>query len=475
MPAQRVCCHFYEPMQKTVSPFFGFAQLLLSGRFLRVLAAVYGLAAALLWATLLALFLGGAGKAAGQSIGPDFAAYYTAGTLFRSGESAHLYDFARQEELQRQLHLTQHKGELSAFVHPAQNAILMAPFSLLSPRAAYAIYAALMLLCFVASLAILRAISPNLSTRNGAFLLILALISSPVYFSISAGQNTGLTLLLHSAILWCLLRRRDALAGALCAVGLLKPHLFLALLPLLALGKRPRALVSFAIFAALTVALDVFIFGRDVFARNLAALQTPLYQREEILQGARMFSWQSFWELLLGNNSAATILGWSCALAVFVALCFWWKSNAEIANAENANDDKSRRSPRAGKIASQTEKSDADFKFLYAATICGTVVFAPHLPVYDLGLLLLPTLIFADRVLDFPTTRFVALRLTLLSLVVFTAFGEDFARATNFQIVVPLTTLLGFLAWKLRASENFVESNSENFIAPEFRIETSRA
>lgn len=421
-----------------ISPFFRFGQLVLSGRFLRVAAALYGVSSLLLWLALIALFVSGANKPPSQSIGPDFAAFYTAGTMFRQGEKAQLYDFARQGEIQHQLQLTQNARELSAFVHPAHWAVLMSPFAVFSPRTAYAIYATLMSLCFVVGLILLRSALPILQARSGVWLGVLALFSPPVYFSISAGQSTGLIFLLHCLVFVALQKHRDFWAGIFCALGLLKPHLFLVLLPLFMFGKRPRALLGFALGAIATAVFDIAVFGGDVFSRNWASLQTPLYRNEEMVQAARMFSWQSFWKLGLGNNLAAAFLGWSCALAIVAVLCVLWKKSALRNVTETRN------------VADMNGKP-ADFALLYAITICGLMVSTPHLPVYDLGLLLLPMLVFADRVLDFATTRFVALRLTMLSLVVFTAMGEDFARQTHWQIVVPLLTLLGFFALKLNA------------------------
>lgn len=424
------------------STFSNLAQSVLSARFLRVAAWVLGACSLLLWLALILLFASGANKPPSQSIGPDFAAFYTGGTLFRNGESAQLYDFARQSELQQQLGIVAGKNALSAWVHPAHYAVFMAPFSALSPRTAYAIYAILMFACFALGIVSLRRVVPFLNTRSGVWISILALFSSPVYFSISAGQNTGLVFLLHCAILVSLAQKRDFQAGVFCALGLIKPHLFLFLLPLFIVANRTRALLGFAVVAIATIAFDLAVFGTDVFARNWAALQTPLYRNEEIIQAPRMFSWQSFWKLLIGDNIIASILGWSCALFVFAILCVWWRKTAR----ENSSATRKPLSQQ-GEIEKTTSN---DLVLLYAISVCAIVVVAPHLPVYDLGLLVLPALILLNRVLDFPTTQFVALRLTLLALVVLTALGEEFARQTHLQIVTVLVTLLVFLAMQMR-------------------------
>ncbi|HVF85113.1 MAG TPA: glycosyltransferase family 87 protein, partial [Abditibacteriaceae bacterium] len=405
------------------SAFFRFGQLVLSWRFLRVAAVAYGLSALLLWATLGTLFVRGAGQAPGQSIGPDFAAFYTAGTMVRQGEKTRLYNFERQQQLQQQLHLTQHEDEVSAFINPAHYALLMAPLSTLAPRQAYAVFAATMFGCFVAGLVLLRRILPVLQTSPGNVLLLLALISPAVYFSISAGQNTGFSFLLHCAILFALIQRQDIWAGVLCGLGLLKPHLFLPLIPLLALGRRTGAIAGFLFTAGATLVLNVAVFGSDVFSRNAAALQTPLYNTAEITQSARMFSWLAFWRLLLGQGVAASVLGWLCAFAVFALLCVLWKRLTQTETSSRSTIPAS---------AVSTVHSNAllenDLAVLYAITICGVITIVPHLPLYDLGLLILPALVFTNRVLDFPINRFVALRLLLLGLVMLVAVGDAVAR-----------------------------------------------
>lgn len=448
-------------MNSSASSLSRFVQLVLSGRFLRIAAGLYGASSLLLWVVLTLLFVRGRDRALAQGIGPDFAAFYTAGTMFRQGEKARLYDFSRQQEIQHQLGLTRSANEVSAFINPAHYSLLMAPLSTRSPRQAYAIFALTMFACFAGGLLLLRDVLPFLQGRNGGWILLLALLSPPVYFSISAGQNTGSSFLLHCAIMRALMQRRDLLAGALCGLGLFKPHLFLPLVPLLALGGRPRAVLSFLVVAAATVALDVAVFGSDVFARNAAALQTPLYNSAEIAQSALMFSWQAFWRLLLGPGMTASLLGWLSALAVFGALCVLWRRAAPT----------TRRSDTSAFARSNAMPHHAttpnDAMILYAISLCGVITIVPHLPLYDLGLFLLPMLVVADRVLDFPTTRFMALRVTMLALIVFTAMGEDFARQTHFQIVVPLLTLLGFFALKLNeaAAPDIAqgENSSPNF------------
>jgi hypothetical protein len=393
--------------------------ILLETRFLRTLAWAYGVASLLLWMVLIAQWFGGTQKIAG-SIGPDFPAFYTGGYLARTGEYSNLYDFERQQELQRNWNINAHRDDISAWVHPPHSALLMAPFSYFHPRAAYAIYSVLLVACFALGLWILRRLCPELQKSRYNLLWILALVCPPVYYSINAGQNTGWMFLFHCATIAALASTQHARAGIYLAAGLLKPHLFLPQVAFVAAARRWKTVGVFAIFAILIVAISMAIFGPDVFAREWNALQSPLYQKYETEHAYKMFSWISFWKLLLGKNVFSTILGGIFALAVFARTIWLW-SRAD-------------------------EKTD--IALLGALSVATTVLVIPHLPVYDLALLLLPLLVILDRVLASPEKQR-DLCLAMLALLFWMSLGDSWGETTRFQIVVPLLTWVWWRAQSL--------------------------
>jgi hypothetical protein len=401
-----------------VAPLERVGRRLVSWRLLRLAAPAYLALMLIVWAVLLNLWLGGARgfDRYGVVLGPDFPAFYTGGWLVRHGERSLLYDLERQQAVQQ---LTLPGSALSAYVNPPHYSLFAAPFSALSYPAAFALWSLLMLAAFVASLLLLRPLLPTLQVRRGWLLATLALLSAPVYYALSAGQNTGLSLLLHSAIVLALTRRRAVLAGLLIALGMFKPQLFVGLLPLLALGlpnrQRWRLLLSFALSAGLLGLLTLGLFGLDTLMQWQALLRSPLYQAEELRQAAKMFSWQPFWALLLGANAVSAALGWGSALLTFVGLCALWR------------------------------RADQDLPLRYAITLCGLLLIGPHLPVYDLALLILPALIIADRVLHAPPERWLLLRVLLLALYVSVLFSDQ-VRTTHVQIVAPLMAAVALLA-----------------------------
>lgn len=404
-----------------VAPLQRVGRRLVSWQLLRLAAPAYLALMLTVWVVLLSIWLGGANgfDRSGVVLGPDFPAFYTGGWLVRNGELAQLYDLERQQAIQQQV---LPGSALSAYVNPPHYSLAAAPFSALRYPAAFTLWSLLMLAAFCASLLLLRPLLPTLHVRRGWLLAALALLSAPVYYALSAGQNTGLSLLLHSATLLALTRRRAGLAGLLIALGMFKPQLFVGLLPLLVLGlpgaQRWRLLLGFMTGAGMLGLLTLGLFGASTLTEWLELLRSPLYQTEELRQAFKMFSWQPFWALLLGVNVVSAVLGWGCALLVFAGLCVLWR------------------------------RGDHDLPLCYAVTLCGLLLIGPHLPVYDLALLILPVLIIADRVLRAPPERWLALRLLLLALYISVLFSDQ-VRTTHVQIVVPLIAAVAALALPL--------------------------
>lgn len=439
------------------------AARLLSWKFLRAAAFAYGAAMLAVWLVLLLGYATGRGARdnTGEILGPDFPSFYTGGWMLNHGEKARLYDTLRQRDIQRELGLRPappNENGVSAFVHPPHYALLVSPLSRLPYRAAFLLNTFFTFGCVALALWILREklppdlALPTLKTRAGTLLILLALFSSPVYFFVSAGQSSGLFLLLHTAILVSLSRRRDLSAGFFIAAGMLKPHLFLALIPLLALRRKWRVLAAAFAGIAMIAMLTFAVFGPQIVRQELRLLSSSLYQGEEARQAFQMFSWMPFWKLLLGFNGFDSALGALSMLAIFGFLCVLWLP-------QKARE-YSRDAPAQDASARNESASRDDLPLRYAITVCGLCMMNPHLPVYDLSLLILPALIFADRVVREPLSRFTALRLSLLALVFFSIFNDQ-ARQTHLQIVVPLTTALMFLALPLyRQSSREVETRA---------------
>ncbi|WP_026369465.1 glycosyltransferase family 87 protein [Kallotenue papyrolyticum] len=397
----------------TTAPRSHSAGLLLSPRFLRPAAMAYLAAMAVVWGYLFWLWLGGAqGRdREGTVLGPDFPLLYTGGWIVGHGQAERLYDLQLQQALQRQL---LNSDVLSTYVYPPHWSLVGVPLSRLSYAQAFALWTALMLSAVLLSLVLLRVPAPVLRGRDGWLIAGLALGAAPVYAALSAGQNSGLSLLLHSAMLVALVRRRDALAGLLLALGMYKPQLFVALLPLLLLERRWRCLGVWALGTGGLALISGLVHGFQSFDAWLALLRSPLFQGEEVRQAGKYFSWQPFWIHLLGHTPLATGLALSCMALTLLGLAWsWWRRR----------DDQALR---------------------YAVAICALLLIGPHTPVYDLTLLLIPGLIISDRLARQPAELRRPTQLTLLLLYV----ALLFSLTPELRSALVITPLIALLAWQ---------------------------
>jgi hypothetical protein len=362
----------------------------------------------MLWITMAAMWLGSRdGRrhgGTGEVIGPDYPAFYTAGLLVRHGEAENLYRFERHQQIQRQLFPGAPAFEhgVAASMNPPQFALFTAPLSALPYTWSLAVWSAAQLLCFVLALWMLRGILPGLRSQQGALLCIMALLFVPLNTCINGGQNSGFSLLLHTSILVALVRRREATAGFLLALGLYKPQLFLGLLPLLLMSGFGRVLPAFAVTTVAIVGITAWLCGAVRFVEWWHIAFSPFYQSEAFSQASGMYSWTSFWELLLGNTRMTYLLGYACAAVIFAALAWCWL--------RCWHRDEQHEQPG-------TDVGSCDLPVLYGLSVSGIVLMSPHLGAYDLTLLVLPGLVFAERVLAMPRHHHVALRLGMLGVV----------------------------------------------------------
>jgi hypothetical protein len=200
----------------------------------------------------------------------DFRAMYVGGYLLRT-DPGHLYDLARQKELEDSL-FGAHFGVLP-FAHLAPEALLFLPFSLLSFRTAYLCIVIFNIVmagaCFFAARDAFSHIFAPWQPRPGFAIFVYI----PVFFAIVHGQDSLLLLLFYCLAWRELSRGRTFSAGAFAAVVLLKPHIGLIAGLLLALRLGWRFLTGFAA-AAVALALAFYaLVGKVGINAYLALLR----------------------------------------------------------------------------------------------------------------------------------------------------------------------------------------------------------
>ena len=198
----------------------------------------------------------------------DFASFYTAGQMVRSGASARLYEPALQWKIQQQFASTVEirLGPLP-YVRPPFEALLFLPFAYLRYPVACVLWMGLQIALLLTAPIFLRAvISPaaggggfDLATYSVQALLCLGFF--PVGFELIQGQDSVLLLVILIGALRLLLRGADFWCGAVLGLGLFKFHLVVPLLAILMLRKKWRAGVGFAGVGAVLLGISLFMVG----------------------------------------------------------------------------------------------------------------------------------------------------------------------------------------------------------------------
>lgn len=193
----------------------------------------------------------------------DWPAFYSAGTLVRTGDAAHLYDASVQAATQQRLFSA--GFEPFGYALPAFAAFAFAPLSRLSFAQSYFVWLAINL----ALLGVLVWLSWSWLSELPAALRAVFLASATsiaVLVAVLAGQ-VDLFVLSGFAGCYALLRSGRPLAGgSLLALALVKPHLAIALLLLMLVKRQWRALGGFAAVGAPLLVVPPLLSGPALLA-----------------------------------------------------------------------------------------------------------------------------------------------------------------------------------------------------------------
>lgn len=320
------------------------------------------IAGGVLWiAWLLSCLLGpGNMDLASQVVGTDYLQFYTAGVSLRQGESANLYNFAVQSQLEQNIAgpaLT----SFHAFITPPFLAWLFVPLSVVPYLWSFVIWSILGLVFLWLSIKLLASSRPAKS-------FLWSLTWFPIFAAISFGQNSLLSLLLFSLTYWLGKKDKYLLAGLVSSLLLFKPQLVLGLglLWLLEWRKDWKSLLGLAAGGAVLAGLCFWLLPEASRAYiYLARTYLPgmLYQDQFPL--LHLHSLRGFWILLFpGNSWLAEGLSLILSLVGILAFLYYWKG----------------------------KRQEPDLMF--AGAICLTIWITPHAMIYDWSILLIPAILF---------------------------------------------------------------------------------
>ncbi|MGD9956891.1 MAG: glycosyltransferase family 87 protein [Candidatus Nanopelagicales bacterium] len=324
--------------------------------------------------------------AIGTTLLPDWFAHWTGGRMLLEGRTADLYDPAVQQALQDRV--TGGRDELAWFVSPPVSALIYVPFAVLPYVASSALWAAVTLALLVASAVLLRPLLPAYTDAQWQLGLLVVAASQPVLELVGGGQDSALLLLLWVAGLRLLDRHRDAAAGVVLALGLVKPQLFVLVPLVLLVQRRWSAVATWAATAAGLVLASVAVAGVGGQTAWVEALRSERYH--EVVQVGQSWMMHGIPSSLVSLVPASwaevaqlvgVLLGAALVIALLVAV---------------------RRSAQASVMK------------VWSLVALTTVLLTPHILSYDL-VLLIPAVLHLARGGGTRTTRLSLLALYLLT------------------------------------------------------------
>jgi hypothetical protein len=353
---------------------------------------------------------------AGRFKGTDYIYFYVMGSLISEGRADALYDpDAHLAEGRRRI-----DPQLNLYApysnYGPQVAAAFAPLSRLTFGQSLAIFLILTALAFALSVWLVWSISPALRSY-GALVAVLA-AGAPAFFTlIRYAQLSGLSLLLLSLALAALVRDRRFLAGVFIGLMVFKPQLGVVLALVMILAGEWRIVAGAAAAGSAELAAAWLVGGSNVMRQYVDVLVT-LARDPSLVQiyPGEVHSLRGLAHLLNGSSVFLSVV-----TTVALVAAVW--------------------------LGVRTWKSGMPLTVKWGLLVVLTVLASPHLLTYDLILLTIPLLVFADWAIahqEHPQQPWVARLLLLLYLA---PFSSNLVRLVPIQAsVVVMAALVAMLA-----------------------------
>ncbi len=334
--------------------------------------------------------------------GIDFPEFYCAAKIILSGGGHQLYDVHAQQRFQ--MRYTGRVGVI--FNHPPFETLLYLPSALLPYTRGYLLWTIVStLLLALAALLLTREAG---IFRDSGMVIMLCFVFAPLQLDVMQGQDDGLLLLIYVLVYIALRRGRLFTAGAILALGLLKPQLVLpAFLILLIAQRRWKFCAGFAALAALLGLVSLAISGSAAllaypsFVLSLSRVHLAGYHPGNMANGRgliSLLSLSSSWQaLLLVGGSIA--LGWLGIHAFGIRV-------GDSTTAFNSGQ--------------RGTTSSAAFDLAFANLVMIALLVSYHLSPHDLTLLLIPMALIARHLREAGIRRDpIRIAMILLLLILF--------------------------------------------------------
>ncbi len=257
----------------------------------------------------------------------DFRQLYTAGYMVRSGHASELYVYDVQKAFQDAL-ISREQIALP-FNHLAYEALLYAPFSLLSWRKAYFAFLALQLALLAISFRFLRPCMGHLAELYRWLPPAMFLVFLPVAATLMQGQDSIVLLTLLSGAAASLDRGREFRAGILLGLALFKFQIVIPIALLFLVWRRWRFTAGFACSAATVGAVSLHLVGlvqAKVYGQSLVSMSVGLASRlDQFRYGISPIAMPNLRGLIFGlaNTRFSPLWLQAATIAASVFLFLW--------------------------------------------------------------------------------------------------------------------------------------------------------
>jgi len=307
----------------------------------------------------------------------DFRIFRVADTILAEGDGHHLYDYDTQAETQDAVFPELRNAGLLVFNHPAYEALLYLPLLRLPYSVAYGIWSFINVAVIIVTSRVLEPALPLLSeSRIPLWLWFFAFY--PVAIALGNGQDSLLLALAIVLAYRATLSGKQFLAGLILSLAIFKFHIvlliaFLVLVP----QRRWRSLAGLSLGASLLGLVSLAMVGLDGARDYIEMLRTqqqvtPWGFRATLMPNLRGTIFTAFNGLEQPVLIVITILlSVILMVATFLMLARWSKRAADR--------------PR--------------WDLTFSLAIIAALLCSYHLHISDLSLLVIPMLLFLNRLL----------------------------------------------------------------------------
>ena len=260
---------------------------------------------------------------------PDFTIFYSAGKILREGLGTELYDETTQYRVQQEFAagVSIRQGPLP-YNHPPFEALLFVPFTYLPYFSAYLLWNVINLLILCSLPLLLRQHIPLIPWASRAFWLLAALAFFPVFVTLLQGQDTIILLLLLALMFISLKKKADFSAGLWLGLGLFRFQVIMALVVLLLLNRKWKAIAGFLSAGFVLAVISIVLVG----AKGASNYPSYLWSAEKQMHhGASIVSdmpnLRGFIETVLGQTVSSPAVNSLIAISsiTLLAAATKWK------------------------------------------------------------------------------------------------------------------------------------------------------